>query len=199
MRERLRGPRLKHPSGTKTLIVAGCAAIAMIMGAMSAGASIFNHADERPATAAEVSSVVNADSPGLTNGRSPATGDLGTEQTLKVIGAKQHATPLYVIKDGTKSEQLLGNAFSATMNRLSMSSVPLLRQLQDAAPEPSATSKSEDTGAHSGTLATAPGDPGPPMEPTPEPASPGEPSAPSDTSSPGGSPNTESTPSAVPE
>jgi hypothetical protein len=72
MSKGIRRPVMKSPFEAKRVIVAACAAIAMVLGAMSAGATVSS--SHEPPSKAEVSSIVNADPPKRSNPSSVSTG-----------------------------------------------------------------------------------------------------------------------------
>lgn len=92
MSERIRRSHLKHTFEAKHVIVAGCAAIAMVLGAMSVGSgSLSSHND----TSSEISSIVSTAPAPATSSTLGGTG-LTRQHTLEVRNfLQQQSSPLY--------------------------------------------------------------------------------------------------------
>lgn len=171
MSERLRRPYLKHPFEAKHVIVASCAAIAMVLGAMSVGQPLRGDRKASPAAASSITTTSKA-SPSATL---RSTG-LTRQHTLEVRSfLQQQSTPPYNSRQSTTptpSRKSLAPVFGASDN---LRFIDHMVQLQQ--PPVTLPVEADDTGeAPSGSPQTNPDDSGKPdtQEPTPTPDTPGE-------------------------
>jgi hypothetical protein len=93
---------MKTPFEAKRVIVAGCAAIAMVLGAMSVGTS-FIHSDDTVG-AGEVSAIINSDTPSQ---HKPAkAADFSRKHTIEVRDLlQQQSSPLYTTNKPAKNSR----------------------------------------------------------------------------------------------
>lgn len=170
--------KLKHQFETKHVIVAGCAAIAMVMGAMSVGASI-STPNDRTATRAEVSSIVDSKPP-TTNQSSTVTGTgMSRQHTLEVRNfLQQQNTPLYTSPAPTKTIRNLSPIFGTANPVQFMDQMVQLQQQQQtqtsntgtATPIQGTTSGNPTTGSETKDTTTTPTEETKPAEESTKPA-----------------------------
>jgi hypothetical protein len=121
---------MKSPFEAKRVIVAACAAIAMVLGAMSVGASV-SPTNDRPATKAEVSSIVDSRDSSSTSKSVSSTG-LSRQHTLEVRNfLLQQTTPLYTTPPASKtSRNVLPPIFGSSNPVILMDQMVQLQQTQ---------------------------------------------------------------------
>jgi hypothetical protein len=150
MSKLLRRPHLKAPFDTKHVIVAACAAIAMLLGSLSVGASTSSTPD-RPITSAEVSSLMDTrDS--TSSSSSVGEGTLSHQHTIEVRSfLQQQTSPLYVPPTATKTLRNSVSPILGTANPVLFMTQMVQLQQQQAQPAPTAApNKGGDTSKDTG-------------------------------------------------
>jgi hypothetical protein len=193
MSKGIRRPHLKHPFEAKNVIVAGCAAIAMVLGAMSVGTS-FTSPNEHQATRAEVSSIVDP-RPSTTSSSAVSSTGLSRQHTLEVRNfLQQQNSPLYTSPPpGKASRNSLAPVFGVSHPvRLIDQMVQLQQPAAQPTSEPGKDSSTARDSAASEDPTAADTAPAGTATPTDGPATPGEnPTPPSDNPSSSGIMNVE--------
>jgi hypothetical protein len=177
---------MSHPFEAKHVIVAACAAIAMVLGAMSVGASISSPNDQ-PATKAEVSSIV--DSRPTTN--KPSTSVSGTglssQHTLEVRNfLQQQSSPLYTVPAPSKAIRNSLSPIFGTSDpiRFMDQMVQLQQQTQPPDPTKDSTAVKDPTAPTDGSTSTDTTKPAAGTTPTGESSKPTDSTTPADGSAP---------------
>ena len=162
MSKRVHRPAMHQPFEAKHVIVAGCAAIAMVLGAMSTGVSISPHNDPAP-TQAQVSSIVKAVVPGAATPSVSVT-NLTKQNTLQIRRFfEQKSAPLYTTPNQNQAlKTILPSIFSVTTPPL-IDKVPLFSPLPAKPASSSDTSSSQtatppDSASQSTSTSTTPSD-----------------------------------------
>jgi hypothetical protein len=147
MSKGIRRKHLKSPFEAKRVIVAACAAVAMVLGAMSVGASVSPTADHSTAKAA-ISSISDTRSDNSTSS-SVASTNLSRQHTLEVRNfLQQQNSPLYT--SAPSVTKTLRNSLSPIFGTAN----PVL--LMDQMVQMQQTSSTSTTGTSTGKDADAP-------------------------------------------
>jgi hypothetical protein len=173
---------MKHQFEAKHVIVASCAAVAMVLGAMSVGASLPS-SNEHQATKAEVSSIVSSAPAPKKSSSTVGSSDLSSQHTLEVRNfLQQQDTPLYTAPAPSKASRNLLSPIFGTSDpvRLIDQMVQLQQQIQQpgtttpdkaATSDPATTTPTDSTATDSSkSTDNTTGDPS--TKPTPDPTAP---------------------------
>jgi hypothetical protein len=158
MSKGIRRPALTTPFDAKHIIVASCAAVAMVMGAMSVTASV-NNSNDGTGTSKQSSSIVKAQEIRTTSQTKGTS--LTSKHTLEVreFLQAQNNTPLYT-SSSTPAKNLRNNTFSTVITAanpvLFISQLVPLPQTP-ATPVNDISTSPDNTSAETGTAATPTG------------------------------------------
>jgi hypothetical protein len=150
--------KVKSPFDAKRVIVAACAAVAMLLGATSVGASVSSQHEQTPV--AEVSSIITSSSTDHTPSTEHSTG-LNRRYTIGVRNfLQQQASPLIVTPGASKStpKNPLSSIINSTVNPAlfitQMVEMPGTQTSTSASDKPKDTTPATDTPRETGATDT---------------------------------------------